>query len=160
MKIIIKPTDIIKRCLWDEYEYYILEKDVNREKLVEEDKEFEINENDALVIGLLKCIETENLSHRLNQHIEYFIELRSTKKDKKYYLKKAQFIELIEKFIKKFPEYWEPDKVYTKTLKDLKKYIDYLLKAVEELSITIDSDHFGEYEFIEVNHVKKMIKRY
>lgn len=160
MKIIIKPTDIIKRCLWDEFDYYILDKDVDRKEMVEKDEEFEINENDALVMGLLKCIETENLSHRLNQHIEYFIELKATKKGTKFFIKKDQFIEYLHDFQKKFPDYWNPDKVYKSTLADLKVYIKELLEAIETLTVTVDSDQFGEYDFIEVNHVKKIIKRH
>ena len=42
MKILIKPTDILKRCLWDSYVYYVIGSDKEAEKILTEDQEFEI----------------------------------------------------------------------------------------------------------------------
>ena len=54
MTIRIYPEDIIKRCLWDNYVYYILGgSDKEAEKILKENTEIEVTEKDALVIGLL-----------------------------------------------------------------------------------------------------------
>lgn len=157
MKIKICSHDIIKRCLWDDFEYYVLSKDVDVQEFITKNEEFEISENDALVIGLLKCIETNNLSHRLNQHIQHFISNRAFTMDKKYYIKKNLLGNMIEKFKKKFPKEWEPGPMYKKTLEDLMEYTDYLLEKLDTLKITENTDNFGTHELVEINHVKKML---
>jgi hypothetical protein len=80
MRILITPNDIIERALWYKYEKYILEEKSQEEinKIVEENKEFELPERDALIIDLIKCIETDNLKHRLNQHILHILSVKST----------------------------------------------------------------------------------
>ena len=44
MRILIKPSDIVKRCLWDSYTYYVVRSEKEAEKLLKEDKEFEYYE--------------------------------------------------------------------------------------------------------------------
>ena len=57
MTINIYPEDIVKRCLWDTYVYYILGgSDKEAERVLKENKEITISEQDSLVIGLLKPI--------------------------------------------------------------------------------------------------------
>jgi len=107
MKIMITPHDIIERALWDDYQYYVLGNDANVEKIIKENKEFEISEKDALVIGLTRCIETDNLVHRCNQFIEHLVAVRSTKYKDNFYLKKKILIDSLTKFDKKFPPTWE-----------------------------------------------------
>jgi hypothetical protein len=158
MKIIITPQDIIERCLWDDFEYYILSKDVEIEEFINGNEEFEIKENDALVIGLLKCVETNNLCHRLNQHIQHFVSNRAFTIEKKYYVKKKLLVGTIQSFNKKFPSCWEPRPSYKGALEDVLEYIDKLLEAVEELRITETTDNFGTHELVEVNHIKKILE--
>jgi hypothetical protein len=158
MKITISPHDIIERCLWDDYEYYVMSKDVDIETFISENEEFEIEENDALVIGLLKCIETNNLSHRLNQHIQHFVSNRAFTIEKKYYVKKKLLIETITKFNKKFPSSWNPGAMYKGSLDDVLKYIDELVELVDGLRITETTDNFGTHELVELNHIKKILK--
>lgn len=158
MKITICVHDIIERCLWDDFEYYVLSKDVDIESFIKENEEFEIEENDALVIGLLKCIETNNLSHRLNQYIQHFISNRAFTIEKKYYVKKKLFIETVAKFRKKFPDHWEPSPMYKSTLVDVHQYIEDLLESIDGLKITETTDNFGTHELVEINHVKKILK--
>ena len=70
MTIKIQPEDIVRRCLWDNYVYYILAgSDKEAERLLAENQEMEISEKDALVIGLLKVIDTDNLIHKFNNHV-------------------------------------------------------------------------------------------
>lgn len=158
MKITISPSDIIERCLWDDFEYYVLSKDVDKKELIKNNEDFEINENDALVIGLLKCVETNNLSHRLNQHIQYFISNRAFTIEKKYYIKKKLLFGMIENFRKKFPKEWTPGPMYKQSLEDVLAYIEYLLEALDKLKITENTDNFGTHDLVEINHVKKMLK--
>jgi len=158
MKIKISPTDIIERCLWDDFEYYVLSKDVDVESFISENEEFEIDEKDALVIGLLKCVETNNLSHRLNQHIQHFISNRAFTIENKYYVKKKLLLEVITKFNKKFPDCWKPTPMYAGSLKDVKLYIDELCSLVDGLKVTETTDNFGTHELVEINHVKKILK--
>jgi hypothetical protein len=74
MKILVCPEDLIKRCVWDHYVYYVLGSDKEGERILKENNEFEIDERSAVVIGLLKVIETENLIHKFNTCFLYFSE--------------------------------------------------------------------------------------
>ena len=56
MTIKIYPEDIVRMCLWDNYVYYIVGSEKEAEKILKENKEMEMSERDALVIGLLKII--------------------------------------------------------------------------------------------------------
>jgi hypothetical protein len=79
MKILISPEDIIKRGCWDSYVYYIVGSDKDAQEILKENKEFEISERDALIIGLLKVLETENLIHRFNNYIYELLVNKSSK---------------------------------------------------------------------------------
>ena len=70
MKISVTPEDLVRRCLWDHYVYYIVGSDKEAEKILKENVEFEVSEREALVIGLLKVIETDNLIHKYNTYID------------------------------------------------------------------------------------------
>lgn len=157
MKIIIKPQDIIERALWDDYKYYVLDKGVDIQKFIDENVEFEISETDALVIGLLKCIETDNLVHRCNQYIEHLVSVRCTKFNGSYYLKKKILVGKLKKYGDKFPDEWKPRPQYKKALVDVKNYIEELLDGVEELSFIENTDNFGTHELIRTNHIKKIL---
>ncbi len=63
MKILIYPEDIVKRCLWDTFTYYIVGSEKEAEKILKENAEFELSERDAIVIGLLKVMETDVWTH-------------------------------------------------------------------------------------------------
>jgi hypothetical protein len=160
MKILITPNDIIERCLFDDFEYYCLDKSVNREEFIANNEEFEIDEKDALVMGLMKCIETNNLSHRLNQYIQHFVSNRAITIEKKYFIKKKALLEEILKFNKKFPPTWKPNIMYEKSLTAMQEYMDYLVAKIDTLKITSYTDKFGTYEVIEHNHLKKSLKHH
>lgn len=164
MKIVINPQEIISRCLWDDFSTYVLDKTVDKEKLVEENEDFEIKENDALVIGLLKCVETNNFPHKLNQHIMHYLNNKSfshkplEKKPSKYYVKRKLLIRHIEDFKNKFPDYWKPSKYYSDPLNDMYVYMEKLIEKINNLAIVEYSDNFGDYNLVEFNHVKKALK--
>lgn len=162
MKILVCPEDLIKRCVWDHYVYYVLGSDKEGDRILKENKEFEINERDAVVIGLLKVIETENLIHKFNTYIVDLLtnkSINSTQNSEKaqVLIRKKTLEIAIDKFLDKFPDYWIPDAVYKKSLTDLVDYIDEFKTDIEKLEIFKISDQFGTYEFVLSNNVKKQL---
>lgn len=160
MVIKIKPSDIIERCLWDDYQKYVLDKSVNISELLEKNEEFEIKEEDAYVIGLLKCIETNNLVHRLNQHIHHLMSIRSINLENRYYMKKKVIEDYISDFRKKFPEEWTPSLYYKDAHSDVINYIDELLEKIDKLTIFEYSDHLGSYDILQCTHIKKTLRQH
>ena len=184
MKIYITPYDIIERALWDDYVRYCLSdntSDDDIKRIITENKEFEISEHDALMIKLLKCIETNDLKHRFNQYILDLLASRSTEIEKKivndveiseddeettnkkkyfYMIKKKLIIEGIKKFKNKFPPEWKPDLVYQNALNILNEYMTYLSNEVETLEIYNYTDKHGTYEMLYCNHIKKALNLY
>jgi hypothetical protein len=157
MKITICPEDIVKRCLWDNYSYYIVGSEKEAEKLLKENAEFELSERDAIVIGLLKVIETDNLIHRFNDYLTHFLTVRSIK-DKESLLIRKKLLEVnIDKFLDKFPDYWTPSPNYSRTLKDLVEYIDNLRDGIEKLDIIKLTIQNINYEFYSANAIKKLL---
>jgi hypothetical protein len=162
MKILVYPEDLIKRCVWDHYVYYVLGSDKEGDRILKENKEFEINERDAVVIGLLKVIETENLIHKFNTYIVDLLtnkSINSTQNSERaqVLIRKKTLETAIDKFLDKFPDYWVPDAVYKKSLTDLVDYIDEFKTDIDKLEIFKISDQFGTYDFILSNNVKKQL---
>ena len=157
MKILITPEDIVKRCLWDSYTYYIVGSEKEAEKLLKENKEFELSERDAIVIGLFKVMETDNLIHRFNDYLTHFLTVRSLKDKEGFLIKKKSLETSIDKFLDKFPDYWTPASNYTTALKDLVEYIDNLRDKVEQLEIIKSTIQNVTYEFYKANTVKKLL---
>ena len=163
MKILVTPHDIIERALWHKYEFYILDGAPQEkiDKIVEENLEFEISEREALIINLLKCIETDNLKHRLNQHILHVLSIKSSEveKDKKkvYAIRKNAVDDELTTFLKNFPNSWVPRQNFGYGLKEVTTYINELKEKLGELLI-IESEFQGNIiEYVQVTHVKKML---
>jgi hypothetical protein len=157
MRIILCAEDLIKRCVWDHYVYYVLGSDKEGEKILKENKEFEITEKDALVIGLLKTIETENLIHKFNTYIVDLLSNKSINNNQQTLLRKRTLETSVDKFLDKFPDYWTPDLVFKKSLIDLVDYIDIFKKNIEKLDIIKVTDQMGTYDFFVSNNVKKLL---
>jgi len=157
MKILIKPSDIIERCVWDAYETYVLDKSVNIDEHIKENKEFEIEEKDALVIGILRCVETDNLIHRFNQYLEHYMNNRSYRVSDSYKVRKKSIIPHILDFKRKFPKSWEPNKLYQKGLEDVLVYVDKICKEVDELPVEKVTEKNIVHEYINCNAIKKML---
>ena len=157
MKIIITPEDIVKRCLWDTYTYYIVRSEKKAEDILMENKPFELSERDAIVIGLLKVMETDNLIHRFNDHIVHFLNLKSLTYEDKFYVKKNHLEKSIELFMNKFPEYWNPVMKYRNALFDLKLYIKEVSEGVENIEVVKTVIKQVNCELIKSSSVKKLL---
>jgi hypothetical protein len=159
MTIKIYPEDIVKRCLWDGYVYYILggsEKEA--ERILRENQEIEISEKDALVMGLLKVIETDNLIHKFNGYLMELLTNKSLKEKELLLVRKKTLDLAIDKFVEKFPDYWAPNSLYRRGLEDLVVYVEGMKKEVEELDICKIVDKNVTYEFYNSNSVRKLLK--
>lgn len=157
MKIILCAEDLIRRCLWDSYVYYVLGSDKNAEQLLKENKEFEISERDALVIGLLKVIETSNLIHKFNTYVVEFLTNKSINQGKDVLVRKKGLENAVDKFLDKFPDYWIPNTEYKKSLTELVDYIEIFKSGVEKIDIIKVTDQFGTHEYLNSNNVKKQL---
>tara|TARA_B100001059_G_scaffold125588_1_gene125596 strand:+ start:47 stop:544 length:498 start_codon:yes stop_codon:yes gene_type:complete len=162
MKILIKPEDIVKRCVWDNYVYYILGSNKEAEKVLLKNEEVEISEKDAFVIGLLKIMETENLIHRFNMDVAEFITNKSSiekvDNEKLILLKKKAFDYMIDKYLDKFPDYWTPDNMYKFNLKELVEYISSFKQKLETLKTeTIEFQNFKN-DYYYIKDIKKMLR--
>ena len=160
MQILTKPEDLIKRCVWDAYVYYVVGSEKEAEKLLKENQIMELSERDALIIGLLKVIETDNLIHKFNTYVVEILTNKSIHSPQKDYLlvRKKTFDTAIDKFIDKFPDYWEPKSNWTNSLKELVEYINNMKNDVENLEIHKIVDKNVTYEFYNSNNIKKMLK--
>lgn len=160
MKILITPEDIIRRCLWNDFQYYILKdsKEKELEAIVRENKEFQMTEEDALIIGLIKVLETPNLVHRLKQQINHQLVLKSIKNDGKLYISKNTIVSLIENFKKNFPSSFEcKDTAFSKGMTEVFKYSEELLKNVHALQIHNITIKDLNYVCLQVMALKKLI---
>lgn len=154
MIIKIKPSDIVKRCLWDNYKSYILTSKDDPRKMLEEDKEFEISERDALVIGLLAIIETNNLIHKFNVFMLDVLSNKSIKKDE--LLVRVNVIDsAIKDFMNNFPTYWVPEKHWRVELDALVKYV----KNIKEELKTFDIHTIVEAQYTSELYLTKEVKK-
>lgn len=134
MDIIIKPDEIIKRCLWSRYRKFVLDKtDENIEEVITKNEPFLLSENDAYVIGLLKIIETDRLTHRFNIDMDDFLKIKSFINVDRVVINKSSILKEIIEFKDRFPVDYKPDIVYEKSISELKEWINYIYKRIDEL---------------------------
>ena len=158
MTIKIYPEDIVRMCLWDNYVYYIVGSEKEAEKILKENAEMEIPERDALVIGLLKIIETDNLIHKFNTYIMEFLTNKSIKHNDYTLVRKRTFDLSVDKFVDKFPDYWVPNSYWSNSLKDLVDYVEVMKVDIEKIEIHKVVDKNVTYEFYNSNNIKKLLK--
>lgn len=158
MKIQVYPDDLVRRCVWDSYVYYILGSEKEAQKILEENKEFEVSERDALIIGLLKIIETDNLIHKFNNHVAEFLANKTKKEDDMLLVSKRAFDISVDKFLDKFPSYWEPSLRWTSSIKELVEYITDFQEKLTNLEVFKVVDKNITYESYNSNNIRKMLK--
>lgn len=161
MQILITPEDIIKRCLWTKYKRFVL-KDLKKNdiiNIIKENKIVSISENDAYVIGLLKTIETNDLVHRFNLHIEDFIKIKSTINNDKVIINKSSLLKEIIEFKDMFPEEYEPDIEYKNSIDIMKKYVIECYKKIDKFDVIKIQMNDKIFTYVLSNDVQKLIKR-
>jgi hypothetical protein len=160
MQITITPEDLIRRCVWDNYVYYVLGSEKEAEKLLKENQPMQLSERDALIIGVLKVIETDNLIHKFNTYVVEILTNKSIHSPQKdgLLIRKKTFDTAVDKFLDKFPDYWEPNISYTNALKDLVVCINDIKEELEKLEIHKIVDKNVTYEFYNSNNIKKLLK--
>jgi hypothetical protein len=160
MQITITPEQLIRRCVWDNYVYYVLGSEKEAEKILKENQEMQISERDALIIGILKVIETDNLIHKFNTYVVEILTNKSVHSPQKdgLLIRQKTFDIAVDKFLDKFPDYWEPNIGYANALKDLVVCINALKGELEKLEIHKIVDKNVTYEFYNSNNIKKLLK--
>lgn len=158
MQITINPEDLIRRCVWDNYVYYVLGSEKEAEKILKENQPMSLTERDALIIGLLKVIETDNLIFKFNTYVVEILSNKSIKEKDYTLIRKKTFDTAIDKFLDKFPDYWEPNTIWTNSLKDLVEYLNDMKGGLENLEIHKIVDKNVTYEFYNSNNIKKLLK--
>lgn len=158
MKILITPEDIVKRCCWDGYVYYILGSDKDAQEILEKNEEFEMCEKDALVIGLLRVIETNNLIHKFNTFITELLTNKSIKNDGKLLIRINVVETAVDDFMKKFPEYWNPSKYWTIPLGELREYVNEFKEQITTFEKVILTEQHYTSELYLSKDVKKLLK--
>ena len=160
MQITITPEDLIRRCVWDNYVYYVLGSEKEAEKILKENKVMELSEREALIVGLLKVIETDNLIHKFNTYVVEILTNKSIHSPQKdgLLIRKKTFDTAVDKFVDKFPDYWEPSVNWTNALKDLVVCINDMKDELEKLEIHKIVDKNVTYEFYNSNNIKKLLK--
>jgi radical SAM superfamily enzyme len=161
MKILVTPTDLIERCIWYEYEFYIL-KDLpldERKKIVKENLEFEITEKDAFTIGLLKIIHTDNLEHKFNEFIDNILKNKSFEHsvaDTRKFINRELIINEISRFIKKFPNAYEPNPFWKQKISEVEIYIEEIKSKIEKMTVI----KIQEYDMLSSNSIHKILKHF
>jgi hypothetical protein len=159
MIITLTPHDIIKRCLWTDYKKFALNHLSQQEidTLIIENQPTVISEEMAYAIGLLKCIETDNLIHRFNQFILESLQIKSNLIENTLYINKNVIISDVSKFKARFPLAFKPDFTYKKAISDLNEYIDNILLNVQDLPIKIVVNNDREFECLDAHKIKKLL---
>jgi ribosomal protein L19 len=160
MKLTITPSELVEMCVWDDYSYYCLDKKVDPLALLEANEEFTIEQNDALVCGILKIIENNNIPHKFNEYVGHFLSVRSSKVEKSFMIRKSILLSHIEKFSKKFPPEFKPSIIYKKPIESALRYAAEVFNNIDNLKVTKVTDNMGTHEFILSSAVKKQLNRH
>ncbi len=72
--------------------------------------------------------------------------------------RKKTFDTAVEKFVDKFPDYWQPKSTYVKALAELVDYIENMKKELEKLEVHKIVDKNVTYEFYNSANIKKLLK--
>lgn len=158
MTITIKPSHLIERFLWDEYEKYCLENKSQQEisDIIKKDQEFKISEQDAFVIGLLCTIYTNEVGYKFKLFLKAILENKSFDIDSKYFINRELLIDETKKFEKKIPKDWKSsDSIFNKGLKEIPKTI----KEFEDNLRKLPTVSIQDWPCVNYISVKKIINK-
>lgn len=160
MIITVTPEDLIRRCLWSDYKRFVLKDKSEQEiqTLVKDNKPIVLTENDGYAVGLLKVIETDNLIHRFTVHMKEMINIKSTIFDKNVYISVKIIENELESFKKRFPEYWQADSIYEKSIADLIDHIIKLQATIKVFEIFEFKVKDKKVRYFQSKDIKKMIE--
>lgn len=158
MIIKVRPSDLISRFIWDTYEYYILDGKSNAEKMkiIEEDQEFDISEEDAFVIGLTNVIYTNEVIYKFKQFLRSILENKHFEQDNRKYINRQLLVNCIYSFKNKIPKtYVSKSNQFNTELNQLPEMYTKFVDAVNALtSITVQDCPCVKY-----GQVKKVINK-
>lgn len=159
MQILITPEDIIKRCLWSDYKRFCLKgkSEDNILIIIEENKPVALKEEDAYVIGLLKIVETPNLVHRLKEHMDDVLKIRSNIFNNKLYIIKSVALKEISQFVLRFPPTFKAPFEYKKGIEDLRIFSENIYKDVDKLPTQTFQNGDKTYTYVSSNNVKDIV---
>jgi len=159
MQILITPEDIIRRCLWLDYKRFCLKEKGEEElrKVIEENKPVALKEDDAYVIGLLKIVETPNLVHRLKEHMDEVLKIRSNIFNNKLFIIKSVALKEIGQFVQRFPEGFKAPFEYKKGIEDLKVFSEKIYGEVDRLPTQTFQNGDKTYTYVSSNSVKNIV---
>jgi hypothetical protein len=87
-----------------------------------------------------------------------FLTNKSIKHNDYLLVRKKTFDLSIDKFVDKFPDYWEPNSYWSNSLKDLVDYVEVMKVDIEKIEIHKVVDKNVTYEFYNSNNIKKLLK--
>lgn len=184
MKLIVKPSDLIKRFIWDKYETFKLHTKNKAEidKIIKEDVEFEITEKDAFVIGLTGVIYTDNIVYKLKQFLKEILDNKSfdyvekvvndpqeheeseegdedeTYIAPKLMINKDIMIDNTKLFLNKIPKSWDYNTESVNFIKELAQ-IPALTKEFIEKIHKLPTTNINEWQCLKYVSVKKLINK-
>lgn len=158
MKIILKPSDLIERFIWDKYSHFCLQFKSKQEinEIIQKNEEFEISENDAFVIGLTCVIYTTDIIHKFKQYLKEIIEHKSFEYENRLHLNKQILINSAREFKNKIPIDWKSqDIVFNIELEKMQDLYDLFIVNVNNLVTTTVQD----WPCVRSAQVKKIINK-
>ena len=158
MKILITPNDLIKRFIWDKYEYFCLDGKNTAEinKLIEENLEFEINEDDAFVVGLTNVVYTTEVIYKFKQFLREILDNKNFEQDKRLYINRQILLDCVYDFKNKIPKKWtSDDAVFNNGLSLLPDVYVAFEKGVNGLTTL----NVQEWPCVKYAQVKKIINK-
>jgi len=158
MKITVTPSDLIKRFIWDKYEDFCLDGKNNAEinKIIEDNIEFEITEEDAFVIGLTNVIYTTEVIYKFKQFLREILDNKNFEQDNRLYINRQILLDSTHDFKKKIPKKWESDDIaFNNELLQLPQVYETFEKNINNLT-TINVQ---EWPCVKYAQVKKIINK-
>lgn len=158
MTIKIRPSDLISRFIWDSFDSFVLDGKSNAEKnkIIEEDQEFEITEEQAFVIGLTNVIYTNEVIYKYKQFLRSILENKHFEQDNRKYINRQLLINCIYTFKNKIPKtYVSKSNQFNTELQQLPGLYTKFTEAINALTtITVQDCPCVKY-----GQVKKVINK-